>query len=100
MTQPSPFSHGPGLKELHPSGLRPHFSPLQHRFYETHLQEKSHPEHLLFHGLRELPSPFLLPDLEPALELLKEFIQKEKRSFYLETEIVTVFPPQVYSEVF
>lgn len=79
MTQPSSFSHGPGLKELHPVGLRPHFSPLQHRFYETHLREKSHPEHLLYHGLRELPSPFLLPDLEPALELLKEFIQKEKK---------------------
>ncbi|EQA81925.1 hypothetical protein LEP1GSC193_1481, partial [Leptospira alstonii serovar Pingchang str. 80-412] len=37
-----------------------YLSPLQHRFYETHLREKARPEHLLYHGLRELPSPFLL----------------------------------------
>lgn len=80
MPKLSPFSHGPGLQELHPSsGFRQYLSPLQHRFYETHLREKSHPEHLLYHGLRELPSPFLLPDLEPALELLKEFVQTEKK---------------------
>ncbi|MDI7203919.1 single-stranded-DNA-specific exonuclease RecJ [Leptospira santarosai] len=79
MVKISPFSHGPGLQELHPSGFHQYLSPLQHRFYETHLREKSHPEHLLYHRLRELPSPFLLPDLEPALELLKEFVRTEKK---------------------
>ncbi|AOP34628.1 single-stranded-DNA-specific exonuclease RecJ [Leptospira tipperaryensis] len=79
MLKNSPYSHGPGLKELPSSGLRQHLSPLQHKFYQTHLREKSNPEHLLYHGLRELPSPFLLPDLEPALELLKESVASEKK---------------------
>ncbi|XDD49168.1 single-stranded-DNA-specific exonuclease RecJ [Leptospira sp. WS92.C1] len=79
MQNNSPYAHGPGLKDLLSSGLRKHLSPLQHRFYETHLREKSHPEHLLYHGLKEIPSPFLLPDLEPAVELLKEFVSSGKK---------------------
>lgn len=100
MVKISPFSHGPGLQELHPSGFHQYLSPLQHRFYETHLREKSHPEHLLYHRLRELPSPFLLPDLEPALELLKEFVRTEKKFFSLEIGTATAFPPRACSEDF
>ncbi|TGK31480.1 single-stranded-DNA-specific exonuclease RecJ [Leptospira gomenensis] len=73
------YAHGPGLKELSIAGSNRHLTPLQNRFYVAHLKDKSHPEHLLYHGLRELPSPFLLPDLEPALELLRRSVRDGKK---------------------
>ncbi|PJZ70335.1 single-stranded-DNA-specific exonuclease RecJ [Leptospira perolatii] len=71
------LKHGQSFSNL-PKAQTPGLTSLQSHFYKNRFGDESKSKHLLDSGLADLPSPFLLPDLENALEILKEHISSEK----------------------
>ncbi|EQA36891.1 single-stranded-DNA-specific exonuclease RecJ [Leptospira inadai serovar Lyme str. 10] len=69
--------HGLSLSELSPSTV-PGLSSLQSHLFRIRFRQDESGLSPLSYRFEDLPSPFLLPDLEGSLELIRRFVKENK----------------------